>query len=115
MLTVASRRYPVDPTLLLSLSTATFQFALQQIDSGDADIHTIEALILLLSWQFPSTPQHEESGYVLSGALIHLAFKFGLQIAEAGQDFVRVKLNLNECEVRRRRNLWAACIVVYQE
>ncbi|KAF2104101.1 hypothetical protein NA57DRAFT_70314 [Rhizodiscina lignyota] len=115
ILTVASRRYAADPSLLLSLSNATFQFALQQIDSPAADIHTVEALVLLLSWQFPSTQQHEESGYVMSGALIHLAFKYGLHTAESSQDFVRVKLNLSECEVRRRRQLWAACIVVYQE
>jgi hypothetical protein len=97
------------------LSSATFQYALQQIDSADADIHTVEALLLLLTWQFPSTPQHEEAGYILSGALIHLAFKFGLHIAESGQDFVRVKLNLSECEVMRRRNLWAGCLITYQE
>lgn len=115
IMTVASRRYAADPTLLHSLAATTFKLAVHQVDSPSADIHTVESLLLLLSWQFPTNSMHEEAGYVLSGAMIHLAFKFGLHMAEAGQDYVRVRLNLDESEIRRRRLLWAACVIVYQE
>lgn len=115
IMSVASRRYTSDPTLLQSLAAATFKLALHQVDSPSADIHTVEALLLLLTWQFPTNSLHEEAGYILSGAMIHLALKFGLHTAEAGQDYVRVRLTLDECEIKRRRILWAACATVYQE
>ena len=66
ILLVASRRYVHDPSLLTSLSTPTFRMALAKIASPTADIHTVEALLLLVSWHFPSSQYHEECSYVLS-------------------------------------------------
>jgi hypothetical protein len=70
--------------------------------------------LLLLSWSFPETQTYDEMPYVFSSALVHAAMRIGMNTPEATQDFSRVKLSLSDAECKRRFQIYAYCLVLYQ-
>jgi len=111
---VASRKYSKDPTLVTSLPSKALNLAMKSVFSATAGISTIESMLLLLSWPPPPDATYDEIPYVLSGALMHVAMRIGLQIPHASDDFSRVRLNLSEKECHRRFRLWKYCHILYQ-
>lgn len=114
ILTVASRRYQKDSTLLEALSSRVMKLASLSVNAKPAGLPVIKGLLILLTWSIPETEASDEMAYVLCGATIHLALKIGLHVPLASQDFARVKLELTEQAIKRRAELWAHCIILYQ-
>ncbi|KIW03616.1 hypothetical protein, variant [Verruconis gallopava] len=114
ILAVASRRWPKDPGLMPALRSRALTHAMTSIFSPTTGTSTITAILLLLSWSFPETQTYDEMPYVFSSALLHAAMRIGMNNPEATQDYSRIKLSLSEAECKRRFQLYAHCLVLYQ-
>jgi Fungal specific transcription factor domain len=114
ILAVGSRRYERDPTLLSALSTRVFKLALLSTHLKSSGLPILKSLLVLLTWKFPSNDVSDEMNYVLCGSMIHLAVMLGLHLPLAAQDFSRVKVQLSEDDIKRRAEIWANCVILYQ-
>jgi hypothetical protein len=114
ILAVASRRWPKDSTLMAALRSRVLTHAMTSIFSPTTGTSTITAILLLLSWSFPETQTHDEMPYVFSSALVHAAMRIGMNTPDATQDYSRVKLAVSDVECRRRYQIYAHCLVLYQ-
>lgn len=76
--------------------------------------HTIQGLLLLLTWPFPKG-EHPDVTFPLSGMLLHISMQNGLHIPMSSHEFSRVKIPApSEADLIRRSELWAHTVIVYQ-
>lgn len=109
---VASRSYSKNPTLPSALARHILDAVLLSTASNSAALYKIQALLLLLTWPFPKM----DVLFPLSGLLLHLAMLNGLHIPMSTHEFAKMKTNnLTEIDIHRRSELWAHCIIVYQQ
>lgn len=109
---VASRSYSKNPTLPSALARHVLDTVLLSTASNSAALYKIQALLLLLTWPFPKM----DVMFPLSGLLLHLAMLNGLHIPMSTHEFAKMKKNhLAEIDIHRRSELWAHCIIVYQQ
>lgn len=114
ILAVASGRWPKDPTLMPALRSRVLGHAMTTIFSATVGTSTITAMLLLLSWSFPETQNYDEVPYVFASALLHAAMRIGMNTPDCSQDFSRVKVSVSEAEAKKRFQIWAYCLVLYQ-
>ncbi|KAJ5579540.1 uncharacterized protein N7459_005525 [Penicillium hispanicum] len=111
---VSCRAYPRNPTLLMALARSIIEMALLSAVSSSPPWHTIQALLLLLTWPFPKG-DHPDVTFPLSGLLLHIAMQNGLHIPMSSHEFSRVKTPVpSEADLLRRSELWAHSLIVYQ-
>lgn len=111
---VSCRTYPQNPTLLTALSHSITQMALLSVASASPAWHTIQGLLLLLTWTLPKEGRPDVT-FPMSGMMLHIAMQNGLHIPVSSNEFSRVKISPpSEAVMVRRAELWAHCVVVYQ-
>ncbi|RAL15005.1 Zn(II)2Cys6 transcription factor [Aspergillus homomorphus CBS 101889] len=112
---VASRTYNENPTLLMALSPNIIEMALLSITFTASAWHTIQGLLLVLTWPFPKETKKTDAMFPLSGMLLHIAMQNGLHIPLSSHEFARRKMAAPlEADMDRRSELWARCVIVYQ-
>lgn len=88
--------------------------ALLSVASMSPAWHTIQALLLLLTWALPKEGR-PDMVFPMSGLLLHIAMQNGLHIPVSSNEFSRAKVSPpSEAVIVRRAELWAHCVVVYQ-
>ncbi|GLA64918.1 hypothetical protein AtubIFM56815_008065 [Aspergillus tubingensis] len=113
---IASRTYSKNPTLLTALARTVNEMAFLSIVSGSSAWHSIQGLLLVLTWPFPKDANMADLTFPLSGMLLHIAMQNGLHIPMSSHEFSKRKRlpAPSEAEMIRRSELWAHCIIVYQ-
>ncbi|KAJ5625345.1 hypothetical protein N7510_001654 [Penicillium lagena] len=112
---VSCRNYSRNPTLLMALAQSITEMAFLSGVSLSPPWHTIQGLLLLLTWPLPKGHRPDVT-FALSGLLLHIAMQNGLHIPMSSHEFSRVKISAapSETDMVRRAELWAHCVVVYQ-
>ncbi|EAW14386.1 Zn(II)2Cys6 transcription factor [Aspergillus clavatus NRRL 1] len=111
---VACRAYPRNPTLLSALSRSILEMALLSATST-SPWHTIQGLLLLLTWPFAKDRNRPDVTFSLCGMMVHIAMQNGLHIPMSSHEFSKVKIPApSEADMIRRSELWAHCVIVYQ-
>ncbi|KAJ5157887.1 uncharacterized protein N7482_008987 [Penicillium canariense] len=111
---VACRSYSRNPTLLTALARSVLEMAFLSALSASPPWHTIQALLLLLTWPFPKG-DHPDVTFPLSGILLHISMQNGLHIPMSSHEFSRVKIPApSEADLLRRSELWAHTVIMYQ-
>lgn len=114
---VSCRGYIADPTLLGIFAPKITTLSLMSLRTGKnrpVFYYNIQALLLVLTWPFPTPSLGKDTTFPLSGALLHMAMQIGLHIPSSSQDFSRTKLHLTDADLAKRAELWAHCMIVYQ-
>ena len=114
VLSIGSRRHPRQPTLVGTLAGPVTELALQSIAVRTRPIERMKAIILLLTWPFPSGPFYHDPSFLLGGSLLHMAMQHGLHAPSFGQEFSKPYVNTTEQEPLRRAELWAYAVITYQ-
>lgn len=114
IMAVGSRRYSKDPTLILLLSSRVVELAKSAIFATEKILPTIQALILLCTWQMPIDTLQKDITPTLAGAMIQLATNVGLHVYGTVQDFSRVALRHDRQQRIFRTRLWAICLLTCQ-
>jgi len=109
---VACRSYTRNPTLLGFLPAKIHNMALLTLNST-VTLQIVQGLLLVLCWPFPKVSMGHDLGYPLSGALVHMATHMGLHLPVSSQEFSRVRLKLDEDEIKRRAETWGYCQLIY--
>ncbi|RHZ63781.1 fungal specific transcription factor domain-containing protein [Aspergillus thermomutatus] len=111
---VACRSYSKNPTLLTALSRGILEMALLSALST-TPWHTIQGLLLLLTWPFAKDKTGSDAMFTLSGMMLHIAMQNGMHIPVSSHEFSRVKTPApSEDDMIRRSELWAHCVIAYQ-
>ncbi|KAJ5217961.1 uncharacterized protein N7498_000060 [Penicillium cinerascens] len=111
---VACRAYSRNPTLLMALARSIIEMALLSTLSVSPPSHTIQGILLLLTWPFPKG-DHPDVTFPMGGILLHIAMQNGLHIPMSSHEFSRVKIAApSEPDLLRRSELWAHSVIVYQ-
>ena len=112
IVSVGSRRYTKDATLLLSLAPRVTQLALESLKEPRG--RTVQGLGLLATWPFPTDTSSKDMTFTISAALVHIAVRVGLHMPRSIQDFHRTKVELSERKMIMRSEAWIYCLLVYQ-
>ncbi|GFF28779.1 Regulatory protein LEU3 [Aspergillus lentulus] len=111
---VACRSYPKNPTLLTALSRGIVEMALLSALST-TPWHTVQGLLLLLTWPFAKDKTRSDVTFTLSGMMLHIAMQNGTHIPMSSHEFSRFKTPApTEADMVRRSELWAHCVIAYQ-
>ena len=110
---VASRNYSRRTIPLNDLRPKVLDLALSALGS-EANVQSIQAMLILLTWPFPKTHRHADITSQLNGATLHMAMQMGLHIPISSHEYSRVKLQLTPAEIDKRAELWAQIILLYQ-
>ncbi|EXJ68829.1 uncharacterized protein A1O5_07761 [Cladophialophora psammophila CBS 110553] len=111
---IGSRRYSKDPTLILLLAPKVLDLAKGAIFSLERVLPTIQALVLLCTWQMPIDTLQKDITPQLAGAMIQLAINVGLHVYGSVQDFTRVPLKYDSQQRSFRTRLWSMCLYTCQ-
>ncbi|RAL04650.1 putative C6 transcription factor (Leu3) [Aspergillus ibericus CBS 121593] len=113
---IACRTYPNNPTLLTALARNVNEMAFLSVASGASAWHSIQGLLLVLTWPFPKDANMVDMTFPLSGMLLHIAMQNGLHIPMSSHEFSKRKRlpAPSEAEMIRRSELWAHCVIIYQ-
>ncbi|OQU98991.1 hypothetical protein CLAIMM_04698 isoform 1 [Cladophialophora immunda] len=114
ILAIGSRRYSKDPTLILLLAPKVLELAKAAIFSLERVLPTIQALVLLCTWQMPIDTLQKDVTPQLAGAMIQLATNVGLHVYGSVQDFTRVPLKYDSQQRSFRTRLWSMCLYTCQ-
>jgi transcriptional regulatory protein LEU3 len=114
VISIGSRRYTRQPTLIQALAQPVTQLALKSIIVRSRPIERVKALILLLTWPIPSGPFYRDPSFLLGGTLLHMAMQCGLHAPNFSQDFSKTYLKLPEMEHVRIAEMWAYVVITYQ-
>lgn len=114
IISVASRRFQSQPTLLPRLARAVTDLVWRSIRAAPYSLGTVQALTLLCTWPFPTSSSTADQTFVLTGIMLQLAVQMGLHRAFDVQDFVKVPVRLTVEEHENWVRTWNACNVVAQ-
>jgi hypothetical protein len=112
IISVASRRYASDLTLMASLSTSVRRLMWSTLESVPQNHHDVKALCLLCTWPFPISNSSTDPTFMLSGTMVNLAMQIGLHRPSHAQDFAKFTVQLPPEEVQDRERTWDACRIV---
>jgi len=110
---VGCRTCPNNPTLLGVLPPKIHKMALLSVNCNGS-LQTVLAWLLLLYWPFPKASTGQDLIFPMSAALLHMAMQLGLHLPSSGQEFSKVRLRLNEEEMKKRAETWGYCTLIYQ-
>ncbi len=86
---VAARRYREDVTLLHVLSDLVMKLVWSEISKPPYKLSTVQAVILLCIWPFPTTSTWNDVSVTMSSIAISIAMQVGLHKPFNTQDFSR--------------------------
>ncbi|KIW95441.1 uncharacterized protein Z519_04025 [Cladophialophora bantiana CBS 173.52] len=114
IISVASRRYQSDPTLLTRLARAVTDLLWKSLQTEPHSLGVIQSLVLLCTWPFPTSSSTTDPTYTLSGMIIQLSIQMGLHRPRSPLDFTKFRVNLSPHDVEDRRRTWIASNIVTQ-
>lgn len=114
IITVASRRYTVDPHLLTNISGPLTRLLWTTVGEVPNNHYVVKALCLLCSWPLPTSTTSTDPTHILSGVMMKAATGIGLHRPNHTQDFSRVSVDLNKEQLHDRVVTWAVCNIVAQ-
>ena len=109
---VSSRSYDKNPTLTSALSQNILDMAFLSPLASSSPIHTIRALLLLITWPFPKGPRKNDSNFALAGLMLHMALENGLHGPASCHQHLWTKAV--DASSIKRPDLWAYCVSRYQ-
>lgn len=112
IISVASRRYEEDGTLLSSLEPAVMRLVWKTIAILPHSGFTVQALLLLSFWSFPTNSMSTDPAFLLVSIAKTSAMQLGLHRPETVQDFLRVKTQLGPAAFRDAVRTWWGCNIV---
>ena len=92
IISAASRRYLDDVTLLTVLSSYVSTLIWAEISQPPYTVATVQAIIILCTWPFPTTSTWNEPAVTLSSVAINIAMQVGLHRPVNAQDFLSKQL-----------------------
>ncbi|KAF2194882.1 hypothetical protein K469DRAFT_546774 [Zopfia rhizophila CBS 207.26] len=114
IISVASRRYDNDPTLLTRLARSVTNLTWKTLQSIPHSKHVVQSLALLCLWPFPTSSSTADVSYMWAGTMMQISIQMGLHRPMNPQDFTKYRIQLNDSEVAERVRTWAACNIVAQ-
>ncbi|KIX02784.1 uncharacterized protein Z518_08726 [Rhinocladiella mackenziei CBS 650.93] len=90
------------------------ELAKSAIFSTERILPTIQALIILCTWQMPIDTPSKDITPTLAGAMIQMATNIGLHVYGTVQDFSRVAQPYDRQQRNFRTRLWAICLLTIQ-
>jgi hypothetical protein len=114
IISVASRRYVSDLTLLATLSSSVPRLMWSVLQSVPQNYHDIKALCLLCTWPFPISSSSSDPTFMLSGTMMNLAMQMGLHRPSQAQDFSKFTVRVPPDEIQDRILTWYTCRIVAQ-
>lgn len=114
IISVASRRYSADLTLLPALVVSVPKLLWSTLQRVTHNYHDVKALCLLCVWPFPRSSSSSDPTFMLSGTLMSLAMQIGLHRPYQAQDFSQFAMRLPPDEIRDRITTWLTCKIVAQ-
>ncbi|KAI9826995.1 MAG: hypothetical protein M1819_007089 [Sarea resinae] len=114
IISVAARRYNLEPTLLSSLSGPVSRLIWSTLAEVPQSYYIVKALCLLCTWPFPISSTSTDPTFMLTGTMMQIAMQIGLHRPSHAQDFTKIRVELREEELRDRVKTWAACNIVAQ-
>ncbi|KAI4148339.1 MAG: hypothetical protein LQ341_001621 [Variospora aurantia] len=114
IVSVAARHYPLDPTLLPSLSIPISHLLWATLADVPQSYIVVKALCILCTWPIPISSTSKDPTFMLCGLMMQVAMQIGLHRPSHAQDFARFKIELREEEMKDRVKTWVACNIVSQ-
>ncbi|KAH0844949.1 C6 transcription factor [Fonsecaea pedrosoi] len=114
IISVASRRYLIDPTLLTRLARAVTDLLWKSLQIVPQSLGVVQSLVLLCTWPFPTSSSTTDPTYMLSGMIIQLSIQMGLHRPRSPLDFTKFRVKLSPRDIEDRRRTWIAGNVVTQ-
>ncbi|KEF61032.1 uncharacterized protein A1O9_02596 [Exophiala aquamarina CBS 119918] len=114
IISIGSRRYAKDPTLVILLAPKVKELVGKAILSTDGSLCTIQAFLLLCAWPLPFDSLSRDYTPTVAGAVLSIAMTNGLHVLGVGQDFSRTKLPDDSRRTQLRTKLWSICIATCQ-
>jgi hypothetical protein len=114
IISVASRRMASYPTLLPKLARSATDLVWKTLRSGSYSITTVQALVLLCTWPFPTSSSTAGPTFMLVGTMLQIGTQIGLHHALSAQDFAKVPIKLGPLEFAEWAQTWEACNIVAQ-
>ncbi|OJJ43418.1 hypothetical protein ASPZODRAFT_146133 [Penicilliopsis zonata CBS 506.65] len=111
---VASRRAPLEPGLLSSLSGPISRLVWSTITGVPQDYHVVKALCLLCTWPLPTTSQRTDATFMLSGLMMQIAMQLGLHRPVQAEEFTTFRMEVRGEEMKDRLQTWIICNIVAQ-
>lgn len=114
IVSIGSRRYIKDPTLVISLAPKMTELVERTILSTEGVLFTMQALLLLCAWPIPFDTLSHDTSPTIAGAVLGIAMSNGLHVLGVGQDFSRKKLVDDHVSRLLRAKIWCICITTCQ-
>lgn len=109
---ISSRSYDKNPTLASALSQHILDMAFLSPLAASSPIHTIRALLLLITWPFPKGTRKNDCTFALAGLMLHMALENGLRGHRSCPQHLSTRTA--DASLDRRPELWAYCVSRYQ-
>ncbi|PYH94483.1 hypothetical protein BO71DRAFT_440989 [Aspergillus ellipticus CBS 707.79] len=113
VVSIGSRKYSQDPTMLETLGPRVASLAMQSIAKAHNYIALIQSLLLLCTWPFPMDTMVSDPCPSWAGLAMQLAVQHGLHFFERKQDFT-TKIAQSPTRDGFRALLWSYCKIVCQ-
>ncbi|KAJ3544455.1 hypothetical protein NM208_g3047 [Fusarium decemcellulare] len=114
IISVASRRMSSHPTLLPRLARSVTDLMWKMLRSVSYSVTTVQALVLLCTWPFPTSSSTADPTFMLVGTMLQIGTQMGLHRALDAQDFTKVPTRLGASEYAEWVRTWEACNIVAQ-
>ncbi|OAX80359.1 hypothetical protein ACJ72_05310 [Emergomyces africanus] len=114
IISVGSRRYQADPTLLNALSGPVSKLIWSTLAEVPQSYHVVKALALLCTWPFPTSSTSTDPTFMLCGMMMQIAMQIGLHRPSHAQDFSKFRIEFREGELKDRVKTWGVCNIVAQ-
>ncbi|KAL8972349.1 MAG: hypothetical protein Q9197_002817 [Variospora fuerteventurae] len=102
IVSVAARHYPLDPSLLPSLSIPISHLLWATLADVPQSYIVVKALCILCTWPIPISSTSKDPTFMLCGLMMQVAMQIGLHRPSHAQDFARFKIELREEEMKDR-------------
>ncbi|KAK2744619.1 hypothetical protein FQN57_004224 [Myotisia sp. PD_48] len=114
IISIGSRRYQPDPSLLNALSGPVLKSVWSTLAEVPRNYHIVKALALLCTWPFPTSSTSTDPTFMLCGMMMQVALQIGLHRPSHAQDFSKFRVEFREGELKDRVKTWAICNTVAQ-
>ena len=114
VVSVASRRFEEDPTLLEMLSQSVTSLVWASLSVLPHTPFIVQAIVLLCMWPFPASSMWSDSSFMFISVAKSAALQMGLHRPENIQDFSRTKYRLSPDGVQEVTKIWSACFIAGQ-
>lgn len=115
IVSVASRRYTNDATLLSKLAQLVTNLTWKTIQTAARSKYTVQGLALLCMWPFPTSDNISDVSYLWAGSMVQISMRIGFHRPLNLQDFNQSTAGqLSASGLSEAVRTWAACHIASQ-